>query len=145
MLKLLPAEISHVAELVRISEAAFLSDGTGDGPPEFRNVGWHIEMLQSGHLFAAAVDDRIVGGAILFRDEGSMWHMYVGRIFIDPACFRKGYGTALMQAIEGLYDDVTALSLDTPVRNARTNAFYKKLGYAEVRRDAEFIYYQKQL
>ena len=145
MLKLIPAEISQVNELVKISEAAFLSDGTGDGPPEFANIDWHIEMLKTGHLFAAVDDDRIVGGAILFRDEGSLWHMYVGRIFVDPACFRMGYGTALMQAIEGLYDDVTTLSLDTPVCNVRTNAFYKKLGYTEVRRNAEFVYYQKRL
>ncbi len=145
MLKLIPAEISQVHELVKISEAAFLSDGTGDGPPEFANIYWHIEMLQTGHLFAAIDDDRIVGGAILFRDEGNLWHMYVGRIFVDPKCFRMGYGTSLMQAVERLYDNVTALSLDTPVWNDRTNAFYRKLGYAEVRRDAEFIYYQKRL
>jgi len=145
MLKLIPAEISHVSQLVNISEAAFLSDGTGNGPPEFTNFDWHIEMLKTGHLFAAIDNDRIVGGAILFRDESSLWHMYVGRIFVDPACFRIGYGTALMQAIEGLYDDVTTLSLDTPAQNDRTNAFYRKLGYAEVRRDREFVYYQKQL
>jgi len=145
MLKLIPAEASQVGMLVKISEAAFLSDGTGDGPPEFTNIGWHEEMQRTGHLFAATDDGQIVGGAILFRDEGSKWHLYVGRIFIDPAFFRMGYGTALMQAIEGLYADVTALSLDTPVCNDRTNAFYRKLGYTEVRRDNEFVYYQKKL
>ncbi|MBQ4090301.1 MAG: GNAT family N-acetyltransferase [Clostridia bacterium] len=145
MLKLIPAEVSQVDELVKISEAAFLSDGTGDGPPEFTNIDWHISMLQTGHLFSAVDDGRLIGGAILFREEGSKWHMYVGRIFVDPSRFRMGYGTALMQAIEGLYSDVTTLSLDTPVWNNRTNAFYRKLGYVKVRCDEEFVYYQKQL
>ena len=144
-MKLIPAEISQVDELVRISEAAFLSDGTGDGPPEFANPFWHIEMLKTGHLFAAVDDGRTVGGALLFRDEDSLQHMHVGRIFVDPIFFRMGYGTSLMKAVEGLYPDVSELSLDTPVWNERTNAFYRKLGYAEVGRDSEFVYYRKQL
>ena len=74
MLKVIPAEVSQVDELVKISEAAFLSDGTGDGPPEFTNIDWHISMLQTGHLFSAVDDGRLIGGAILFRDKGSKWH-----------------------------------------------------------------------
>ncbi|WP_196809783.1 dTDP-4-dehydrorhamnose 3,5-epimerase family protein [Butyrivibrio sp. MB2005] len=34
--------------------------------------------------------------------------------------------------------------LDTPIWNVRTNAFYTKLGYVEVSRDNEFIYYIKK-
>ena len=50
-----------------------------------------------------------------------------------------------MAAIEALYPNVTTLSLDTPIMNERTNAFYSKLGYTEMRRDDEFVYYQKYL
>ena len=51
----------------------------------------------------------------------------------------------MMQAIEAEFPDVKGFTLDTPVWNIRTNRFYTKLGYAEVRRDREFIYYLKSV
>ena len=36
------------------------------------------------------------------------------------------------------------LTLDTPVWNIRTNAFYEKLGYKKIKQDDEFVYYSKQ-
>ena len=50
----------------------------------------------------------------------------VGRIFVSPEHFRKGYGIFLMQEIEKLFPDVREFTLDTPVWNVRTNAFYAK-------------------
>lgn len=83
----------------------------------------------------------IAGGAILFPDGD---RMNIGRIFISPEHFRKGYGTYMMREIEAMFPDVKEFTLDTPVWNVRTNAFYTKLGYAEVRRDDQFIYYSKR-
>jgi len=71
--------------------------------------------------------------------------LFVGRIFVDPIYHRKGYGIALMTLIEKHYPNVKQIMLDTPLWNVRTNAFYKKLGYCEVKRDEEFAYYQKVL
>ena len=48
-----------------------------------------------------------------------------------------------MQEIEALYPSAKEFTLDTPIWNIRTNAFYTKLGYTEVRRDNDFIYYSK--
>ena len=50
----------------------------------------------------------------------------------------------MMQQIETIFPDVKTFSLDTPIWNLRTNAFYQKLGYTEVRRDNDFVYYQKK-
>ena len=50
----------------------------------------------------------------------------------------------MMEAIEDMFTNVKVFTLDTPVWNIRTNAFYTKLGYTEVRRDGDFIYYAKQ-
>ena len=50
----------------------------------------------------------------------------------------------MMESIESMFPDAKELVLDTPIRNRRTNAFYTKLGYTEVRRDKEFIYYSKK-
>ena len=40
--------------------------------------------------------------------------------------------------------EIENFTLDTPIWNVRTNAFYRKLGYTEVRRDNEFVYYEKR-
>ena len=50
----------------------------------------------------------------------------------------------MMESIESMFPDAKELVLDTPIRNRRMNAFYTKLGYTEVRRDKEFIYYSKK-
>ena len=49
----------------------------------------------------------------------------------------------MMREIEALFPDVKAFTLDTPAWNTRTNAFYTKLRYSEVKRDSDFIYYSK--
>lgn len=139
---------NHIQELVAISKSAFDSDITVgapevDGPPEYDSVEWHIEMMNQGHLFTAIIEDTIVGGAILFGDENTPSFMYVGRIFISPQFFRRGYGIELMKQIESMNPNVTMWSLDTPIWNQRTNNFYKKNGYIEKSRDEEMIYYQK--
>ena len=90
------------------------------------------------------MDEEIVGGAILFVDEDGKT-LYIGRIFLDPVLYRKGYGLSLMKMVETFYPGIKTIKLDTPLWNVRTNAFYKKLGYCEVKRDEEFIYYQKEL
>ena len=66
-----------------------------------------------------------------------------GRIFVDPAEFRKGYGIAIMEQIENICSEITVWELDIPIWNIRTNQFYKKMGYTEIKRDEEFVFYRK--
>lgn len=61
----------------------------------------------------------------------------------DPAEFKKGYGMAIMKEIESMYSNVSAFHLDTPEWNVRTNRFYKKLGYKELKKEEGFVFYQK--
>lgn len=56
---------------------------------------------------------------------------------------RKGLGIKLMEGLETLYTSTRAVALDTPIWNIRTNNFYRKLGYDEVRRDDEMVFYKK--
>ncbi len=149
-LELKRAEIADVDELVRISKAAFDSDvnvgGTMcGGPPEYDSFDWHVEMMINGCLYAVKKSGRIIGGAILFIDNSDIRILNIGRIFIDPKEFRKGYGLDLMKSIELLMPYVKLLRLETPIWNIRTNSFYKKLGYKEIKRDNEFIYYEKSI
>ena len=91
----------QIPTLVGMSKAAFDSDvavgaSTEGGPPEYDSAEWHVEMMNQGHLFTATVEGTIVGGAVLFEDENNPSFMYVGRIFISPHFFRKGYGMELI-------------------------------------------------
>ena len=147
-MKLENAELKHIERIVAISKRAFETDievgGTiGNYPPEYDSVIWHEQMLNEGHLLQAAIDGEIVGGAILFLDKDGET-LYIGRIFIDPVRHRKGYGLSLMKLVEAYYPGIKKIKLDTPLWNVRTNAFYTKLGYYEVKRDGEFAYYQKE-
>lgn len=42
---------------------------------------------------------KLVGGAIVFLDNRNRSHMYIGRIFVNPSEFKKGYGIAIMEKI----------------------------------------------
>ena len=148
-MKLVNAELKHIERIVAISKAAFDSDinvGAAEtsSPPDYDSIPWHIQMKNEGHLLQAVIDGEIVGGAILYVDEEGET-LYIGRIFIDPVHYRKGYGLSLMQMVEAYYSGIKKIKLDTPLWNVRTNAFYTKLGYREVKRDEEFAYYQKEL
>jgi len=148
-MRLVLAKEAHIPQLVELSIAAFHSDravgGSGtDGPPEYESEEWHTDMMNQGHLITALEGENIVGGALLFRDDSAPDFLYIGRIFIDPALFGKGYGIRLMELIESSNPDIRLFCLDTPVWNIRTNRFYQKLGYEETRRDDEMVYYRKR-
>lgn len=148
-MKLEHAELKHIERIVAISKAAFDSDihvgaPEAGGPPEYDSIPWHMQMQREGHLLQAVADREIVGGAILFVDNDGET-LYVGRVFLDPVYYRKGYGLSLMKLVETFYPGIKRIKLDTPLWNVRTNAFYTKLGYCEVKRDQESVYYQKEL
>ena len=140
------AGTSDALVLNSISKQAFDSDAEAGvpspgGPPGYRSVPFHVRMARTNHLFKLVDGNGVIlGGAILFRQGDTL---NVGRIFIDPRHFRKGYGILMMREIEDMFPDVKVFTLDTPAWNTRTNAFYTKLGYSEVKRDKEFIYYSK--
>ena len=148
-MKLERAEKTQLEKIVAMSKRAFETDievggSVGDYPPEYDSIIWHEQMLNKGHLFQAVVDDEVIGGAILFLSENKE-SLYVGRIFVDSLHHKKGYGISLMKMVETYYSGIKKIKLDTPLWNVRTNAFYTKLGYREVKRDEEFAYYQKEL
>ena len=97
-------------------------------------------MARQGHLYKLTDERLIVGGAILFLKNDVL---NVGRIFVVPEHFHKGYGTIMMQEVENMFPEVNEITLDTPVWNVRTISFYSKLGYKEIKRDKEFVFYSK--
>ena len=145
-LELVKAGTSDALTLNGISKRSFDSDilvgaPSAGGPPGYMSVSFHTKMARSGCLYKLTDNGLIVGGAILFLKENIL---NIGRIFVAPEYFRKGYGIFMMREIEAAFPEVKEFSLDTPIWNSRTNAFYTKLGYKEVRRDKEFVYYAKR-
>ena len=144
-LQFMKAGTSDALVLNSISKQAFDSDAevgaaSRGGPPGYQSVSFHVKMARMNHLFKLTDNGLIIGGAILFQEQD---RLNIGRIFIDPEHFRKGYGTYMMQEIEAMYPEVKTFTLDTPVWNTRTNSFYTKLGYTEVRRSNDLIFYSK--
>ena len=145
-IQLTKAGTSDAPVLNAISKLAFDSDieigaPSAGGPPGYMSLKYHMKMARSGHLFKLTENGLIVGGAILFQDGDTL---NISRIFVNPDHHRKGYGIRMMREIEALFPDIKTYTLDTPVWNARTNSFYLKLGYAEEKRNREFVYYSKQ-
>lgn len=145
-LQFLKASTSDALILNCISKQSFDSDvevgaPSAGGPPGYMSLKFHMKMARMNHLYKLTDNGLIVGGAILFPDGDTL---NIGRIFISPEHFRKGYGLFMMQEIEALYPEVKAFTLDTPAWNARTNTFYTKLGYTEVRREGDLVFYSKQ-
>ena len=145
-LQFMKAGTSDALVLTGISRQAFNSDvevgaASSGGPPGYQSVPFHLKMARMNHLFKLVDESGVIlGGAILFRQGDTL---NIGRIFIDPRHFRKGYGILMMREIEALYPDIKVFTLDTPVWNTRTNTFYTRLGYSEMKRDSDFIYYSK--
>ena len=145
-LQFMKAGTADAPVLNALSKLAFDSDMTvgapsAGGPPGYQSVSFHLKMARMNHLFKLVDESGVIlGGAILFRQGDTL---NIGRIFIDPQHFRKGYGILMMREIENLFPDVRLFTLDTPVWNTRTNEFYTKLGYSEMKRDSDFIYYSK--
>ena len=145
-LQLLKAGTADALTLNGISKRAFDSDilvgaTSPGGPPGYMSVQFHTKMARQGHLYKLTDDGLIVGGAILFLSENVL---NIGRIFVAPEYFRRGFGSFMMNEIETMFSGVQEYILDTPIWNVRTNSFYSKMGYTEVRRDNDFIYYSKQ-
>ncbi|MCR5322783.1 MAG: GNAT family N-acetyltransferase [Lachnospiraceae bacterium] len=145
-LQFAPAGTSDALTLTGISKRSFDSDTEVGaprkaGPPGYASVSFYTKMARMKNLYKLTEDGLIIGGAVLFKDKEKL---NIGRIFLSPENFHKGYGSFMMREIEGLFPDVKEFTLDTPVWNVRTNSFYKKIGYEEIRHDAEFVYYSKQ-
>lgn len=147
MIHFVKAGTSDVLTLTGISKRSFESDvliggPPSGGPPGYMSVPFHMKMARQGHLYKLTDDGLIVGGAILFLKDDIL---NVGRIFVAPEHFRKGYGEAIMRGVEVIFFDAKEITLDTPVWNVRTNSFYPKIGYKEIKRDEEFVFYSKHL
>ena len=93
-LQFVKAKTSDALTLTGISKSSFDSDALIGGPlsgrpPGYMSVPFHMKLARQGHLYKLTEEGLIVGGAILFLNNDVL---NVGRIFVAPEHFRKGYG-----------------------------------------------------
>ncbi len=141
------AEADRAEMIAEMSVRAFETDSTvggakGEYPPGADSAEWHRQMALEGHLYQAMIGKDPVGAAVIFPDETES-RVYIGRIFIDSAYHRKGYGMRLMECIEEHFPSAAEFDLDTPCWNVRTNAFYRKIGYRIVKIEDGCVFYRK--
>jgi len=144
-LEFVKAGTSDALTLNCISKQSFDSDmevgaPSAGGPPGYMSLKFHMKMARSGNLYKLTDNGLIIGGALLFPDGDTL---NIGRIFVAPEHFRQGCGIFMMQEIEAMFPEVKTITLDTPAWNTRTNAFYTKLGYTEVKRSNDLIFYAR--
>ncbi|MDO5541032.1 MAG: GNAT family N-acetyltransferase [Eubacteriales bacterium] len=103
--------------------------------------------LQRGDLFAAEDDGRLVGTAIINRQQVDVYKegkwqypasddevMVLHTLVISPKVSGKGYGKKFVRFYEqyALKNGCSCLRMDTNERNLRARAMYRKLGYNEI-------------
>lgn len=103
--------------------------------------------VERGDLFVEETDGKIVGSAIINREQakiyyGAPWRysadddciMVLHTLGIDPYVKEHGFGKAFAEFYEkyAVENGCRHLRLDTNVKNINARGFYKKLGYDEV-------------
>ena len=130
------AESEDAEVLANISKRAFDSDvqvgAPGPGGPDGYDSAEHQRgMIQDASVEYLKIlyDDRIVGGTCVYRVNDL--HHEIFNVFIDPDFHRRGIGSQSFALIRAKYPQVKKWTLDTPVWNTRTQAYYEGLGFVQ--------------
>ena len=134
-LRMVRARAADAATLARASERAFDDDirygapGPG-GPPGYASPEWQARMMRMGDYYKIVLEDRIIGGLIVFRTAPREYDL--GRIFLDPDHQNRGLGAQVMDLLWQAYPLAKRWTLGTPAWNQRTRHFYAKVGFQEI-------------
>ena len=135
VLRIRPATIADIDDLVRVINAAFIVEReflTRD-----RTSADEVRAMLSKGAFLVGEDEAgaVVACAYLEQhgDRG-----YFGVLSVDPACHRRGYGGQMIDAIEAHFRARSCTWLDIRVVNLRTELppIYRKLGFVETGTEA---------
>jgi GNAT superfamily N-acetyltransferase len=133
MLKLKRVEENDLARLIAIKRRAFEDeleryDFMAD---DIVSPMWHKVMMKQSIYYKVLEDGNIVGGINIFKDANS-GQCFLSCLFIDKHLQNKGYGSEVMDMLQGLHCYVTKWSLETPEMSTQTHHFYEKMGYVHV-------------
>jgi len=83
------------------------------------------EQIERGEVLVAEFDDRLAGFAVILENHGNA---ELDGLFVEPDLWRRGVGSALVEAAVGEARR-KGLSLLTVVANPAAEAFYASCGF----------------
>ena len=143
------AEFDDLNEILQLQYLAYQSEaalfGSKDIPPLKQTLEEVQAEFRSGVILKmTAADGRIIGSVRAREQDGTV---YIGKLMVHPDFQRKGYGSALLTAIENRFPG-KRYELFTSSRSADNLRLYQKRGYTEFARKAvndelQFVYLEK--
>lgn len=127
-----PATPADIVSLMHMHAEAFADDEVeyGKGPPGYRDLECHRDMLAQNSYFKILSGMDLAGGIVVV-DEGD-GHYYLDKLFIDPRFHNRGFGQHALRRMEQAFPLATRWTLVTPYRNYRNHHFYEKMGYRKI-------------
>jgi len=122
------ADDATVEALVALQRASYAVEaeliGAAELPPQRETAD---ELRASGETFLGARrDGRLVGAVAYVRDGGTV---DIHRLVVDPAVFRGGIATALLDALDARERDAEHWTVGTGAANAPARALYERRGF----------------
>jgi ribosomal protein S18 acetylase RimI-like enzyme len=121
------ADLEEILALQRLAyqlEAELYQDWTI--PPLVQTLSELKEEFQRSVMLKAILQARIIG-SVRAVQVGNSCH--IGRLIVHPEFQRRGYGTALLAAIEGEFPDLTTFCLFTGSKSTDNIRLYQNNGY----------------
>ncbi len=85
------------------------------------------QLRASGESFLGAYDGPRLVGAVSWRREGTLLDIH--RLVVHPDAFRRGVGSRLLHALEGVEHDVTRTIVATGAANPPARGLYESRGF----------------
>jgi ribosomal protein S18 acetylase RimI-like enzyme len=119
--------------LVRVQRASYSVEaeliGFADLPP-LRETPEQLAAVEES--FLGAFEGERLLGAVAFRRHSTWVDIY--RLVVDPAAFRRGVATRLLDALDALHADAAWTTVATGEANAPAVALYERRGFEAVGR-----------
>ena len=133
-IKIVPSKKAEANELLKIQKEAFYSDlikyKDYHTNPAAESLDYFLFRMQNSLHYSIYIDGRLTGAICLVKQTKD--HYYLYRIYFGPEFQNKGYGSKILQQLEGKFPQVKKWSLDTPKDNRRNRHFYEKFGYKKM-------------
>jgi GNAT superfamily N-acetyltransferase len=144
-----PADQEAVWALHKAALRAAQADlGNGARDDDLRQIE-DVYLNAHGEFLVGSLEDRLVAMGAL--RQSSEHRAEIKRMRVYPDCQRKGFGQAILTALEQRAKELgySTLHLDTTTVQEAAQRFYTKNGYIEVRRGQahgfHLIFYEKRV
>lgn len=142
--QLIPAGPQDACEIYELQLAAYATESLlydTPIPPMTQSFEASAADIQRWHVLKLVADGRIAGSVRGRMEDGAC---QIGRLMVLPGYRGRGFGTALLDAIEQAFPDVP-YELFTGDRSRSNIAMYLRHGYAILRTDAEagLVFFRK--